>query len=71
VGVGVCSQVTSDKIRGNSLKLHQGRFRVEIRKNFFTERIVKHRKKLLSEVAESPSLGLFKRYVDVVLLDIV
>jgi len=44
---------------------------VEIRKNFFTERIVKHRKKLLSEVAESPSLGLFKRYVDVVLLDIV
>ena len=42
-----------------------------IRKNFFTERVVKHWNRLPREVAESPALEIFRRRVDVAPRDMV
>jgi len=42
VGIGVFSQLTSGSTRGNGLKLRQWRFMLDIRRNSFTEKVVKH-----------------------------
>ncbi|KFZ68171.1 hypothetical protein N338_00737, partial [Podiceps cristatus] len=52
-------------------KLKEGRYRIDVRKKFFTMQVVKHWHRLPREVAEVPSLDTFKARVDVALRNLI
>ena len=57
----------TSKLLQNSFKLRQGRFRLDIRRQLFTQRVLTHLNRLTKKVVDAPSLDAFKARLDVAL----
>jgi len=64
VGKIVFSRACCDRTRGNGFKLRESRFRLDIRKKYFTVSVAKQWHRLPREVVVAPCLEMFKARLD-------
>jgi len=62
-GADLSSLMSCDRMQGNGLNRCQGKFRLDIRKKFFTKDVVKHWNKLPREMVMAPSRSVFKKHL--------
>jgi len=71
MGKNLFGRTCGDRTRSNGFKLNEGRFRLAIRKFFFTMRVEKHWHRLPREVVDAPSLETFKARLDGALSNVI
>jgi len=70
-GEGLFSRACCYRTRRHGFKLEEGRFRLDVRKKFFTMRVVRHWNMLPREAVAAPSLAVFKARLDGALSNLV
>ena len=63
------SLVSSDRTHGKCSKLCQGRFRLDVNKNFLTKQVVKYWSRFPRQVVDVRSCSLFERHLEKALIN--